>query len=310
MPQTTKTHLAIPLVLLSVVGCTGGGTSGAGTDTDAGSSSSGAAASSDGVGDESTTTGTPDASTSSSGSNDTSTGDPDDDGDPDTSSGGDPDPIGVCVGYDFVGDLARVFETTGSKLPAPACSDEPAACAGDVVGSWSVAASCGYDSIANPAAQDCPDSAFVVEVVAESGTLDFVDDGTFTWTSSVDLLSTLTFDAQACFGSSCQEAGAALMKDDPDVVCTEVETLCSCAFPTTEPADIAGTWSTDEGVLELDVDGDTAEYEFCVAGDRLDLWEPLIGFTVTEELCDLDGECSVALGDAHEGYVCVPPDEE
>ena len=59
----------------------------------------------------------------------------------------------------------------------------------------------------------------------------------------------------------------------------------------------------------LDVDGEITELDFCVNGGRFDTWEPVLDVTVTEEMCDDDQQCIDALGDMHDAYFCLPPEQ-
>lgn len=305
--------VALTTAITTASGCPADDDSSA-NDTEAGSESGSGSEASTGTDETSADTAMADATTTDpTGGDDTTTDPPDPTSDTEetadaTDSG--PDPVGVCIGYDEVGPLDLVFSAGGTPLPKDAaCGGEPTPCDGDPVGVWDVATSCGYDQVPNPLEAECADSTFSVDAIENDGGLSLVDDGTFVWTVDRTLVSTLTFDPQACFGTSCEDVEASLMEDDPGVICTPDKDQCACVFAEDETTETEGVWDANKGIIALQVGDETEEFEYCAADGRLDLWQPIPVLTETDILCDDETECELELGDDHLGYLCAEPSE-
>ena len=73
------------------------------------------------------------------------------------------------------------------------------------------------------------------------------------------------------------------------------------------PEQVMGTWEVMGNDLILTTAEGAAGSAFCIGGDRLDLWQPLITSTLTDVLCMDDQDCIDALGDMYEFYACTLP---
>jgi hypothetical protein len=71
-----------------------------------------------------------------------------------------------------------------------------------------------------------------------------------------------------------------------------------------------GTWEVmGNDVVITTPDGATA-LPFCIAGDRLDQWQPLFDVpTPTDAACTTEQDCIDALGDMYDFYVCAPDEQ-
>ncbi|MCH9684229.1 MAG: hypothetical protein K0V04_22540 [Deltaproteobacteria bacterium] len=295
--HTQPTLTTITLATLALLcGCPSDDTAPAETDSASSGSSTGGSS-----------TGTdPDSGSSSSSSSTTEAAD--DTTTDDGSSTG--DPPGICVGIDVVGDIGSVYARDGLPID-PVCDPIAAGCGGDVVGTWILDNSCGYEQLPNEFEDRCPGSTFLLEIVAETATVTFVDDGTFTQSSVVDSQAVLTLDPMACFGASCEEFDAVVAMDDPNASCEDIDGLCTCVLPNPQQASNAeGTYVVENDLLTVMTKDEQQELTFCVADDRLSVWEPLLDFTVTEQTCADDADCEAALGDAHAFYACIADDGE
>lgn len=229
----------------------------------------------------------------------------------DESSGGSTDgttgepPAGVCLGIETIGDLGMVAGREGATVDTT-CSPTPAGCGGDVVGTWTIHGSCGYEALGNPLEEECPGSTFGINILSDTGTLVFGADGSVNYQRTTQSEILLSLDTQACYGASCEDFEAAAMIDDPDVMCTETgPTECSCIVPLEpEVVDAVGTYTTDGEQLSLSsAEGDT-DWTYCIEGDRFTSWQVLYDVVETRQECTDETDCFDALGDEYLGYVC------
>lgn len=219
----------------------------------------------------------------------------------------DPPPDGTCIGLDQVGDIGTVFSLDGAKIDTT-CDPTPMPCGGDIVGTWNIESACGYDAIPNPLEQDCPGSTFTLEVVGQSGTLTFEDDGTFAQDFNIEVQAVFGLDTMACFMLACADFESIIQMDDPAASCVDAMGTCTCTFPPDPPGmAFNGTYEVMGNTVTLDVGGEQQELEFCVETDRLGLWNALLVTTPTEVMCEDETQCADELGDMHEGYFCAPP---
>ncbi len=302
--------LLVPMLLLA---CTNSGSSGSGMDTDTDTDTDGGpgstsmmpttdASSSSSTGEDPTSA---DASTSSTTgpdeTGDTSTGEPDE------TSGGIAD--GICIGLDPNGSFAEVLSRNDATLD-PACTDVPAPCGGDLLGTWTYADTCGEDNLPVVWATICPDAVETVTAATVEGTLTFNEDLTYARTQTATIETTLVIDAEDCLELTCLELEE-LMNADEGVAatCAEGKAGCDCAVETVVDAAEDGTYEAEDGAVTLAFDGEETGMLACVTGDRLDLWTEQYAFTIAEEACADDGDCEDALGDAHALYFCEAGDK-
>lgn len=298
--------LALTLCVGGLAGCPGD--DGSASDTEDGSSTG----SSTGTPPVTTTTGTDPSGSSNSSSSGGGDGSSSDDGldststttdDPSTSTG---EVLpGTCVGVDSVGDIASIYSRGGAPIDTT-CNPAAAGCGGDVLGTWTIEGSCGYESIPNPLADDCPGSTFELAIISESGTLELLDDGTFIQDLMLVSDIIVTLDPMACYGVSCAQFGDALAMDTPGSMCADLEGTCTCTVPNSDGSsdELMGTYEVNADILTLITPEGDSDAAFCVTDDRLDLWQPVLDGTVTEEPCADEADCEAALGDTHEFYLC------
>ena len=296
-------------LVFAVAGCPADDTSGSGTDTDDGESSSSGMPTTMPPPTTTPTTTPTTASSSTTSDETTGTTDPttttDPTGDTETTGG----PAGICLGIDIVGYLDEVLAPQGAPLVDPACDATPAACGGDVVGTWDVETSCGWDAFPNSFDDACPGATMVVNSGSRTGTRTFEDDNSY----SSDLTTTLDFDvnidAMTCFGIDCA-AFEGLLNMEATLTATcgdDGGGACDCAITLMSSGTSTGTWATADNELTITIDGEDQVIEYCSAKGRLDLWQPLADTVIYEEACEEDIDCFEALGDMSDAYVCVMP---
>lgn len=212
---------------------------------------------------------------------------------------------GICVGFDQVGNIVSVLGLDGANVGGM-CDSTPAGCGGDLVGTWEFDNTCGQDEIPNPFA-DCDGSTFEVQIDDLTGSMTFGDDGSFAQMSMTSSTVTLSVTPDACFGFNCAAFEAQLQGDNPNWTCEDNAPDCDCELMQMGMTDVMGTYETDGNVVTVTVDGTAVDFEYCAEGDRLDLWQPLTDFTVTETACFDETDCEAELMDTHDAYACVDP---
>lgn len=229
-------------------------------------------------------------------------------GDPDT-TGTTGEPLdGVCEGFELVGNVATVLSRDGMPIDTT-CDPTPMPCGGDPLGTWMIEATCGFEAFPNPFAEACPGSTFVIEVLGQSGTLTFEADGSFVQDFDIQAQVVTTLDSMACFGVDCATFEQLAQGDSPGTTCQEMGATCECTIPDDgAPEQAMGTWEVMGNDLILTTAEGASGSAFCIGGDRLDLWQPLIGSTLTEVACMDDQDCIDALGDMYEFYACTLPE--
>jgi len=215
---------------------------------------------------------------------------------------------GICVGFDVVGNIASVLGLDGANVGGN-CDSAPDGCGGDLLGTWEFANTCGQDEFPNPFA-DCDGSTFEVEIVDQTGSMTFEDDGSFAQMSMTSSTVTLSVTPDDCYGFNCAAFEAQLQGDNPDWSCEDNAPDCDCTLMGMETTDVMGTYETDGNVVTVTVDGTSADFDYCVAGDRLDLWQPITDFTITDTVCMDETDCEADLMDTHDAYVCIDPEGE
>jgi hypothetical protein len=215
---------------------------------------------------------------------------------------------GFCVGVTPVGWLDVAHARDEDPID-PVCSPTPEGCGGDIVGTWTVAAHCGIDTLPNFFERDCPGSTMTFLGSEMQGTRTFGDDLTFS------LATTLTFDVQVdldtmdCFGVECEAFGELLdaQQSDLSATCSPTETACACILTISDEDAQEGTYAIEDDGLVLTIDGTSADpVPFCVDGDRLDVWHELSESRAYPETpCADPSDCEDAHGDAHEQWICV-----
>ncbi|MEM6989871.1 MAG: hypothetical protein AAF721_05225 [Myxococcota bacterium] len=210
---------------------------------------------------------------------------------------------GICVGFDEVATTVSVWGLDAAN-PGGNCDPDPsAACGGDIVGEWTVDNTCGQEDIPSPF--DCDTQDFSVEVTEQSGTIEFEDDGTYTQQTMTTTLISVSLDPMECFDFNCAAWEAALQGQDAGWTCEFDDPDCDCTLMTMGMTDVEGTYETNGSVVTVTVEDAVQDFDYCVEGDRLDLWQPFNEVTVTEESCVDTMACEDALGKTHDAYVCI-----
>ena len=212
---------------------------------------------------------------------------------------------GVCVGLDQVGNIVSVLGLDGANVGGM-CNSTPGGCGGDLVGTWEFANTCGQDEIPNPFA-DCDGSTFDVQIDDQTGSMTFGDDGSFAQMSMTSSTVTLSVTPDDCFGFNCAAFEAQLQGDNPDWACEDNMPDCDCTLVQMGMTDVMGTYETDGNIVTVTVDDVSADFEYCVEGERLDLWQAITDFTITETACFDETDCEAELMDTHDAYACVDP---
>jgi hypothetical protein len=223
--------------------------------------------------------------------------------DTDTDTAG---PAGFCIGLDQIGSLGEVFEREGGNIGGnPSCDATPAGCGGDLVGTWNIEVICGFEDGTSLLTDYCPTATQTYTEVTSVGSITFVDDGSFTQSFETTQLSDVVTPAACFMASDCAgvQAGFSLL-EGVSATCSGRPDACECEVTEVITLDMGGTYTVaDNNVTLVTMDG-MATAPYCVADDRMDLWLPLLDWTLTSEACNDETDCAAALGDAHEGYLC------
>jgi hypothetical protein len=294
----SSSTLALASLALLLAACPGDDTS---VDTEATTGSSTTGSSTDGgPGPDPDTSGGAESSSSTTAAvDDTSTT-----GDPDSTTG-DPPADGTCIGIDEVGTIASVLSRDGMPIDTT-CDPTPAPCGGDPVGTWALEGSCGFEALPNPLEAMCPSSTFMLTVVSEMGTMTFEADGSFVQDFEIQSEALLTLDPMECFGVDCPTFEGILQMDAPGITCQAMGPTCECTLPDNGMSEqVMGTWEVMDTNLVLTTPDGPGVLPFCIAGDRLDLWQSILGTPVpTDTLCMDDQDCVDAIGDMYDFAVC------
>lgn len=275
------TFAARDLVACSLVfvalGCGGGGGSG-----DGGSESSGA-------GDTLADSSTADAASSSS------------------SSGGGPI-VGACTGYRLDNATAMAFVRNGAA--APTCTMDPAPCASDITGEWTLEPVCSNPDggAGNPVKGACPGGTFSDEATRLTGTLSVDTSGGYTLTTSTLFDFTMQVDI-GCIGAfDCTTDGQDLLAGmSESATCTGGPTDCTCTVVGFAGAGemLTGTGLVAGGKLTFPDDPTGRPLAYCADGDRLDAWRLTGNLFNDGTPCADDDACS-GMDAADRVYVCKP----
>lgn len=305
--------LLASLLLFALPACTtdAAADTDADTETDAGSTSG------------STSTGLPTTASTSSSSSGTSeaesssssTGDAESSstGGADESSTGEPEE-NICYGFSFLGYADQIY-TDGTATGEPACTTAPAECGGEVVGTWTAEATCGYEVLPNFFEEICADATQQVTGANLSGTRTFNEDGTFVFDLITELEADLQLDSSACAGLDCEPFGVALSKEPGlEMVCADANGGgCDCIYTLDLPDSQAGMWDLfDGGLLLTTDDGETLGiYDYCVDAGRFSMWIPLFSDTAFPETsCTENDDCQGQVDGDFDALGCDLPEED
>lgn len=227
-----------------------------------------------------------------------------------------PAPAGTCFASNAIGNTGSVLSRGGMPIDTT-CDPEPMPCGGNPVGTWTLESYCGLEMAPNPLADDCPGSTYMLEALSWAGTLTFADDGTFTRSFVIPTTTVYSFDPWECFDVDCAGWERDLQEVTPEWSCSAMGSTCTCTFTDEGMRDGMGTYEVMGNDLVRITDNPfapegsyTSSDTFCIAGDRLAVWEPIYEQgTVTDTRCEVTEDCADALGDAYDDYFCVPPRE-
>ncbi|HEY2406385.1 MAG TPA: hypothetical protein VGI10_10300 [Polyangiaceae bacterium] len=144
----------------------------------------------------------------------------------------------------------------------PQCA-APAACGGDLVGTWLLESACAAVSeTVNDSCQIVVDSSSV----SATGTVTYNDDGTYTSSITYSGAYTETYPASCLAdGSMCSDLAAML----GDACSTNSDGSCACSVPTSGlPVSSTGGYTVSGSALQLS-SMPTQSTQYCVQGDKL-----------------------------------------
>jgi len=305
--------LLASLVFLALPACTTDAAedTDSGTDTDASSTSGSTtidAPTADPTSSSSSTSAGGDSSSSTSGGEESSsTGAADE-----SSTGGAEE--NICYGYSFLGFADQVY-TDGTATGEPVCTTESASCGGEVAGTWTAEASCGYEAFPNFFAEICAGATQQVTVSNLSGTRTFNEDGTYVFDVTTQLAADLQLDSAACAGLECEPFGMALSKEPGlEMTCGDANGGgCDCTYTVDLPDSQAGTWDLFGGGLLLTSDaGETlGVFDYCVDAGRFSMWIPLYDETAFPDLsCAGNEDCEGQVEGDFDAVGCDEPEED
>lgn len=218
-------------------------------------------------------------------------------------------PAGICFGVSDIGHLSTVYTSARSTMPT--CTPEPAPCGGDVIGTWTIDAHCGFESLSNFFAADCPGSEMTYVASELTGTQVLGEDGSFSLEGDLSIDLDLQIDTNTCFGVGCGQFGDLITMQDNnlEVACIEAESTddCDCVMTLSNTLEREGTFAVEGDMITLTIEGGTADpAPFCVSGDHLTVWEVLNQSQPYPQVtCDVPEDCEQALGDEHDEWFCV-----
>lgn len=214
---------------------------------------------------------------------------------------------GTCAGFDTIGALGEVLALDGATIETT-CEATPAGCGGDIVGTWTIESSCGWEDTPNLFADMCPTATQTVTSGQITGTRTFNADMTFAFDLETMLELELNIDAMTCYGVDCATFEMALEMQGFVAACTDAgDDTCDCMATVTVPSMTTGTWVTADNTVVVTNDDGEGAFEYCVNAERLDLWTPLVQPTFYEEMCEDEMDCADALGNLSEFYACIIP---
>jgi hypothetical protein len=168
---------------------------------------------------------------------------------------------------------------SGGGLPA-ACTSF-AACGGNVVGNWNLAALCGPAStpqVQNPLGAQCP-SATAAGAATATGTVTFNADLTYTSALTATGTATITVPKSCLNGTTCA-AFQTLLQGQPSstmfssINCPDDGTSCDCTFTAVpETSNETGTYAIAGTTITLTPTGGAAGQPtpYCVNGNELSM---------------------------------------
>lgn len=307
-----RSLLVCVVLLLPLHACTS--ESSGDTETDAGSSSSGDTSGTPTTGGPTTDP----TSTSTTASDESSTSDTTGGEESSSSGAADESSTGedvgdICFGYTLLGSTSEV-SSDGTAVGEPVCAIEPAACQGDVVGTWTVEASCGYEVLPNFFEEICAGATQQITGTTSTGTRTFEEDGTFTFDVLLQIEADLQVDAMECLGVDCETFGDALSKEPGlEMVCEAGDgTSCNCLYTADIPTADAGDWDIFDDALLLTSDtGDISLLEYCVADGRLTTWMPLFDeVPFPDTSCSDDDDCDGQVDGDFDAVGCDTPEDD
>lgn len=172
----------------------------------------------------------------------------------------------------------------------------PAACGGNIVGTWKVASSC-ISTSGSGATPDCPQQMLKISNYTVSGTVTYNADMTYTATRSLsgDTETTLPASCLMFQGTTvtCAQLQAAITSDPTSgyqsVTCTAAASGCTCSGKIVQDnLNETGTFSTAGNVLtETATGGQPSLSDYCVQGGTKLQIMPHVDMTMPVNMGDL-----------------------
>lgn len=282
-----------------------------GTDTDAGSTSGSTTV--DGPTSASTSSSSSGGTENESSSDSSGAADSSSTGGADESSTGGPGE-NICYGFSFLGFAGQVY-TDGTATGDPVCTTKPAACDGEVVGTWTAEAACGYEVFPDFAEEICAGATQQITGANLSGTRTFNEDGTYVFDVTTQLEADLQVDSVACSTLECEPFGMALSKEPGlEMTCAPANGGgCDCTYTLDLPNSQAGTWDLfGGGLLLTSEDGEAlGVFDYCVDAGRFSMWTPLYEQTpFPDTSCAENEECEGQVDGVFDAVGCQAPEDD
>jgi hypothetical protein len=184
--------------------------------------------------------------------------------------------LGACIAMGMM-VMGCSSKSSNGGGPAASCG-QVAACGGDVVGTWNIAAGCAHVA-SSPNIMGCPDASTQNAMVVASGTSTFNADKTFTSDVTETASETVVLPT-SCLTTggmtvSCQTLGqvlsSAVMSDagTTTVSCNTSGSNCNCDLSGTIRTMSMGTYTTSGNSITTTSNGNMGTSEYCVSGTEL-----------------------------------------
>ena len=168
--------------------------------------------------------------------------------------------------------------TPSGDLPAQTCST-PAACGGDLIGTWQIQDDCAPTQ-GVPACSGS-NAVFNADTRNVSGTVQFDTNGTEHFTENA-LIGITASAASSCLSSACEDSGSDLAAgfigsgyEITNADCSSHGALCDCTFDATVTETEQVSYSTSGSELtQTDSTGTRTTSTFCVSGTTLTIVSP------------------------------------
>jgi hypothetical protein len=188
--------------------------------------------------------------------------------------------VGVFLASSTVWITACGEDTSGTPsgdLPAQTCS-APAACGGDLSGTWQIQDDC----LPTQTDAACSGANFSLnaDTLSATGTVEFDADGTEHFSENVSLKYTVS-GPSSCLGSNCEDSGSDLSSalvaagyQISNTSCASKGALCDCTLDATAAQSSQVSYTTSGSNLVQTLNGTQTTSTFCVSGTTLTIVSP------------------------------------